>query len=292
MADPETEPVEAEVVDAELAEAVDDALSSQDLVVAHAGDFHEGLIAMDAHDAARLVERLTRQAQEANLGKRWVYTLPGGKGSGLTIDAVQDITQQMNWTGKCAIGIDPSTLQVEVIEADEGHGDEKFWVATVAAVDRRTGVHQIGTSMEPQNMRLKGGGTKFDRFARTKAIGKAQRNAMEQFIPETVKLTLISMAEGRPELIERIETAAEAKMREMPAPLDTPEAKALTAEMAGIYDEIRGLGGGRGKVLLPPGRYNAALVHAQHDLSALQAMRLWLVERRDEIRVQLEGEEL
>lgn len=315
MAD-EPAQAEEEVVDAdvvgeeelpreELRDAVDEAVSAAAMTVAEPADRHEGLIAMDAHDSARLLERITRQAQEQNLGKRWVYQLPGRDGAkGLTVDAVEDITQQMNWTGKCAIGILPETLEVEVIEADEGEGDEKFWVATVAAEDARTGSRLLGTAMEPQRMKLKPSTAKakreegkpipeddkvFDRYSRAKAVGKAQRNALESFIPEVVKVTLIAMAAQNPGMVERIETAEEAKIKEMPPPLDTEEARAIKAEMATMYDGIRELGGGKGRVLLTPGRYNAALLHAQHDMAALQAMKLWLEQRREEISAQLEN---
>lgn len=294
MTDQEPEVVDAEpVTEDEVREAVKDTLDSTAITVSEPGDLHEGMVAMDAHDAAKLLERITRQAQEHNLGKRWVYEFPDGKGGltrGLTIDAVEDITQQMNWTGRCAIGVLPDTLDVEVIDADEGHGDEKFWVATVAAIDERTGARQIGTAMEPQNMRLRNGKTRFDRFARTKALGKAQRNAMEHFIPEVVKLTLISMAAKNPSMVERIESDAEAKVRELPPPLDTPEAKKLIGELGAMYDEIRDLGGGRGKVLLTPGQYHAYLVQSQHDMELLGRMKDWLTQRRDEIREQVKAD--
>lgn len=312
------EPVEAEVVTHEYdmppevreaaEDAVRDALGSQEMVVSDPQDRVEGMVAMDAHDSARFVERLVRQAQEQNLGKRWIYELPKGGGKlerGLTVDAVEDITQQMNWSGRCRIAILPDTLQARVVEADEGDGPEPFWEATIAARDEISGSVYMGTSMEPQKLKLKPSTADakrkdgksipednrvFDRFSRAKAINKAERNALEKHIPEVVKVTLIAMASQNPALVERIETAEEAKIKDMPAPLDTPEAKALTAEMATVYDEIRELGGGKGKLLLPPGRYNAALLHAQHDLAALQAMKLWLEQRRDEIRAQLKPE--
>lgn len=305
----EGEVVDAEVVPAEeIRAAVEDALQSTAMVLADPGDQREGMIAMDAHDAAKLIERFTRQAQELNLGKRWVYELPAGGGKltrGLTGDAVEDLTQQMNWSGRCRIHVLPETLQVEVIEADEGDGPEPFWVATVAALDEVSGSVYTGTSMEPQKMKLKAATAAakrnegkaipednriFDRFSRAKAINKAERNALEKHIPEVVKLTLISMSARNPALVERIETAEEAKLRELPPPLDTPEAVAIREEIAGIYDEIRELGGGKGKVLLTPGRYNAALQMGQHDMPGLQGVKAWLEQRRDEIREQLEKE--
>jgi len=297
----ETQPRDAEVVDAELAEAVEDA-TSVEVFTPEAGDEQAGFVAMDAHDAARFVKRIVEQAQLANLGKRWIYALPGAGGRGLTVDAVEDIVQQMNWSGRCRIKILPATLEVEVIEADEGDGPEPFWVATVAAEDELTGLTLVGTSMEPQKMKLKADTANrkrrelkpipednkvFDRFSRTKAIGKAQRNALESHIPEIVKITLIAMAAKRPELIERIETPAEAKLSELPPPLNNEEAKALIAELGRIYDGIRELGGGKGRVLLPPGQYNAYLVQSQHSMELLGRMKDWLEQRREEIEAEV-----
>lgn len=293
-------------VRAAAAEAVQDVLGSQALVLTDPSDQREGMIAMDAHDAKRFVDGLVSQAQEANLGKRWIYELPrpgGKKDRGLTVDAVEDITQQMNWTGRCKIHVLPETLQTQVIEADEGDGLEPFWVATVAARDDVGGSVFIGTSMEPQKLKLRADTANakrsegksipednriFDRFSRAKAINKAERNALEKHIPEVVKRTLIAMAANNPSLVERIQTANEAKISELPPPLDTDEARALIAECGGIYDEIRELGGGKGRVLLPPGQYNAYMLQSQHSMELLGRMKEWLLQRREEIRAEVE----
>lgn len=281
-----------------------EALASAELVPAEPRDRHEGMIAMDAHDAARFVDRLTAQAQEANLGKRWIYQLPYGGGDGLTVDAVQDITQQMNWSGRCRITLLPETLKVEVVEADEGRGPEPFWVATIFAEDEMTGQRHGGTSMEPQMMQLKpetaaakrNKGAQipednrvFDRFARTKAENKAARNAEEKHIPEVVKLTLIAMAKNKPSMIEKIQTPTEAKAADWPAPLTTPEAEALNTECEDIYTAIRGLGGGRGALEMPPGLFGSYRIQSAHDLSKLEGLKAWLLQERDRIAAKFEA---
>lgn len=307
------EAVDAEVVDEsgstvlatreDVVAAIEDALGSQEIAPL-TRDKHEGLVAMDARDAAAFVGGLVRQAQEANLGKRWVYKLPGTGGSGLTVDAVQDITQQMNWTGRCRISLLPETLQVEIIQADEGRGTEPFWVATVFAVDEMTGQKHVGTSMEPQSMHLKPGTAKakreagakipednriFDKFARAKAINKAERNAEEKHIPEVVKLTLIAMAEKNPGLVETIRTPVEEKIAALPAPLDTPEAAELREECEAIYLELGALDGGKGRLVIPPGRYNGAMMNSQHDMVMLRSTKAWLEDSRDRLRAKVEA---
>jgi hypothetical protein len=214
----------------ELAPAVDEKLPDVQLAVRDPADQHEVMLRMDDHD----VQMLLREVQGAAL-RKWVYELKGNRGIGLTIHAVQDITQRMNWTGKARIGLlldarGVPVVETEQVEADEGHGPEPFWQATAYAKDEVTGMVLPGASMEPQNMRLRGGGTKFDRFARWKAIQKATRNALGGFIPEEIEQTVIAMFAKDPSRVERIRTEAEQKMAEMPPPLDDDEARALIAE--------------------------------------------------------------
>lgn len=283
----------------ELSGAVDGLLGANaELVVRDPQDRVEGLIAMDAHDVELLVRDLTQQAQGAAL-RKWVYELPqSGKPKGLSVHGVQDITQRMNWTGKCSIRVLPGTLVVEKEEAETDDGVESFIVATIFAEDQRTGAIMPGTSSEPRMMKLKAATARakreegkvirednrvFDRFARTKAIGKASRNALASFIPEEVEQAVIAMASRDPRLVERIQTEAEARVSDLPAPLDSPEARVLLEELDGIYAEIRELGGGQGKIRLTPGQYFSAKQQAQHSMAILGQMREWLLERKAQI---------
>lgn len=300
--EPEEEPPEAEVVpsDPELAEAVQDATEAAALVVRDPADTHEGLVAMDAHDARNFVAGLLMQAQEQHLGRKWVYRLPGQDGAeGLTGDAVEDIVQQMNWTGRARVGVDPSTLVVEMIDGDEDGRPMKFWLASIAARDEVTGLTFVGTAMEPQRMKLKPGTAKkkrdegkpiaedntvFDKFARTKAVNKAERNALEKHVPTVVKQTLIAIAAGRPDMVERIESTAEEQAAQLPPPLEGPEADALRKRIEETYMEIRELGGGKGAIALPPARYHASLMRATSSLETLRSMLEWLEGRRGELK--------
>jgi hypothetical protein len=196
-------------------------------------------------------------------------------------------------------------LDVERITADEGDGEEPFWSVTAYARDEVTGMVLPGVAMEPERMKLKASTAHkkreagqripednkvFDRFSRTKAVQKATRNALGAFIPEEIKQTVIAMFVKDPSRVERIRTEAEAKVAEMPPPLDDEEAKALIAEAESVYAEIRELGGGQGKVKLTPGTYNAWLLQSQHDHGALRRMVEYLKERREQIPGELERE--
>lgn len=305
------EEVDGELVegpDPELAPAVDEFLGANAaLVVADPQDRHEGMVAMDAHDIEKLIASLTELVQ-VNTMRKWVYRLPGGE-EGLTIHAVEDITQRMNWTGKCRLRTLPKTLTVEKEVADAGNGDEVFYVATIFAEDQMTGQVEPGVSTEPQYMKLKPATADkkrqkgasipkdnriFDVFARTKAVGKAKRNALGCFIPTEVEQTVLAMATNNPGLVERIQSADEAKLAEMPAPLGTPEAIELEGRCKAIYQEIRELGNGKGKLALPPGRFNAQMTQSRHSIEALETTLGWLEERREAVAkrfAEIEAEE-
>jgi hypothetical protein len=102
-----TEDIEGTVADEgpepDLAPAVDPLLP----VVTDPADQHEVMVRMDEAD----VQMLLSWAQAGAL-KKWVYQLPGNKGEGLTIHAVQDIVQRMNWTGRAKIGVIPRRFRL------------------------------------------------------------------------------------------------------------------------------------------------------------------------------------
>lgn len=269
----------------ELAPAVDEFLSGE-LAISDVRDTHEQMVVMDNHDTAMLLQQIQSSAL-----KKWVYKLPGRDGAtGLTVHAVQDIVQRMNWTGKASVGVLPETLTVEEITQD----GEPYWVATIFAKDEHTGSSLPGTSMEPQRMRLRPetaakkredgaqipeDNTVFDKFSRTKAIAKATRNAMAGFIPEEIEQTVISMFENDPRRVERIQTKAEEEASKLPPAVTDEEGKALIARCEAIYDEIRECADGQGKVKMPPGMFKGWMLSSQHDHDALRRMVGHLEER-------------
>jgi hypothetical protein len=304
MTENEEQAVEQPADEQELAAAVEPYIpTAAELEVLDGRDRHEVMVRMDDHDVRMLLERVQSSAL-----RKWVYELrqdadPARWPRGLTVHAVQDITQFMNWTGACKIGVLPDTLSVEQTTADEGNGPEPFWVATIFARDEMTGAVWAGSSMEPQRMRLKTetaekrrrrgqkipeDNTIFDRFARTKAIQKAQRNAVGAFIPEVVEQTVIAMFANDPKRVERIETHEERVMEALPAPLTDERAVEQIARARSIYDEIRELGAGRGKLEVTPALFNQYLTRSAHDHDRLDDMIAWLQTRRDEIAAKYE----
>lgn len=267
-----------------------------ELAVLDPTDQHEVMLRMDAHDVAMLLER----AQSSAL-RKWVYVLPDGT-KGLTVHAVQDLVQQMNWSGKARIGVLQDSKTFERVVEDAGYGPEPFWQCDIAARDDVTGQVWMGTSTEPIYMRLKPAtadgkrkrGMKisednrvFDPFSRSKALQKAQRNATGSFIPEQVEQTIIAMFENDPERVELIQTEAEQKLAELPPPLDDDEARALIAQAEAAYDEITWPAA---RVEFPPGTFAAWKLQAQHAHDRLRDLVAYVEKRRDDLKAKYGGE--
>ncbi len=283
----EPEAVQGEVVpdgpNPELAPAVDG--FAGEVTISDVSDPQEVMLRMDANDMRMLLDQV-----QSNALRKWVYQLPGGKGTGLTVHAVQDITQRMNWTGKAKIGVLPETLEVERSTHDTGDGPEEFWTATIFARDEVTGAMLPGVSMEPLHMHMRNGDRPFDVFSRTKAVQKATRNALAAFIPEEIEQAVIAAFTGDTSRVERIRTVDEAKIEELPPALTDDRAKALIAQTQALYDEIRELGGGQGKVKFPPGQYQSWLLKSQHDHDALERFVAYLESQLEELPGVIERE--
>jgi hypothetical protein len=223
--------------------------------------------------------------------RKWVYNLGDGK-LGLTVHAVQDVVQRMNWTGKARIGLlvdnaGRPVLDVEQIDAD----GEPMWVATAYAKDELTGAVLPGAAMEPVRMHLRAStaagkrkagikvredDTVFDPFSRTKAIQKATRNALKAFVPQEVEQTVIAMFSGEADRVQKIQTVAEQQAAELPPPATGPEAEALLAAIRERYDAIKALGQGRGRLSITPVYFHSMLTQSQHSVERLRDMLAWL----------------
>lgn len=282
---PEAEVVPDAEPSPELAPAVDPVLATAevgtDIAVLDPNDQHEVMLAMDEHDVSMLLDYVQTKAL-----RKWVYSIDGGK-LGLTVHAVQDIAQRMNWTGKARIGVLPETLTTERIVENRGFGDEPFWVATIFARDEQTGSMLPGSAMEPVRMKLKDStaaakrkaginipsdNTVFDPFSRTKAIQKATRNALKAFIPQEVEQTVLAMFSGQHDRVQRIQTVAEKKAADMPPPVTGPEADAKQKRIHELYEALKELGGGRGRHAFTPAQFHSFLTQSQGSLQRLDDM--------------------
>jgi hypothetical protein len=265
----------------------------RDLVVAPGAERHEVFEVLDAHDEDLILEEMQRRALKVML-----YDFPqdGSRVIDLSYQGVMECVRVLNASGKARITIAKGTLKVERETID----GVDYYVAEVFAEEQVTGHGEYGIAREPLYMKLKdersarrqrekgnlvhernGQFYIFDPFARTKAVNKAQRNALKTQIPERIRQALIAMAKKDEEALKTIAMGAgAAEYADLPAPADSPEAKQITAECRAIYSEIRGLS----VTSLLPGQFNAKLSRAAHDESLLAALRDELQSRLDHLK--------
>lgn len=269
---------------------MDYAPAKAELVVSEPG---EVFAVLDRHDEEQILAEMQRRVLDVTL-----YDFPGEGGKlivDLSYNGVRECIHLMNRTGKVKIRVVPGSLEVEEIQED----GEAFYVATVWAEDLVTGAGFSGTAVQEKRIQLKPATARkwkeagkqvpddrmvWDRFARTKAVNKAERNALAKFIPERVRQTLIAQYVGQPERIKRIEAGAGAEsLAELPPPLTDERAEAQKRRCRQLYDEIRELVPGGVGVLLPA-QFHAYLTRAEHSHERLAEFIEYLEQRVEDAR--------
>lgn len=261
--------VDAEVVDVTAEEAEAFKPAAGELVV-KPSEPESVFVVLDRHDEQQIIEEFQRRA----LGVMAYDFEQGGKRLvDLSYQGVNEAIRLMNNTGKCSVAIDKTAFSgrgfdEQVVVEDAGNGPEEFYVLTVYAVDARTGYGQLGTSSEPKLMRMKNGKTKWDIFARTKALNKAQRNALKSHIPEELRQTLIAMFKKDERALKEIRAGAgAAAVADLPPALTDEKAVALQARAREVYEEIRAVS----KLRMLPAVFYQRLMHASSSHAELEA---------------------
>lgn len=276
-----------EVVDAEVADVAPEEAEAYkpapgELVVADLRDEQQVFVVLDRHDEQQIIEEFQRRALRVML---YDFTKGGRRLIDLSYAGVKEAVRLMNATGKCRIAIDRDSLVVEEVTEDAGNGPEQFYVATVFAVDEVTGHGEFGTSSEPKLMRLRAGKTKWDIFARTKAINKAQRNALGHHIPEAMRQTLIAQFKGDDAAVRRIQVGAGAeKMAELPAPLTDERARAQQARARELWTQVLDAAPGGLKVGVTPALFQTYLSRAEHSHERMDDLLAFLEAKLEEAR--------
>lgn len=292
--------------EAEQAPAVE-APSGTDLVVRDTTDRAEILAVLDRHDEALIVEELQRRSLQVML---YSFPLDGKDVTDLSYLGVNEAVRVMNNEHAQRITVDRGSLTVESVEEDLGSGPEPCFVATVYAVNERTGYGQWATATQPKRLKLKdaskarharskdrhvyevaaGEKTLYyvaDQFARQKAVNKAQRNALRVHIPEQVRQTMIAQFEGDAKRIKRIQVGAGAEtLAELPPPLTDERAGELRDQARAVYDELREVN----PILVTPASYHAYLARAEHSHDRLQEFIDYLGQRLDEAKGEAQKE--
>lgn len=272
------------------AEAEDFRPRGTDLVVADPSDEHEVFLVLDRHDEDLIVQELQRRVVRTML---YDFTQGGSRLVDLSSKGVNECVRLMNRTGKCAIRVLPTMLSIEETIED---GEE--WVtATVYAEDAKTGQGHFGTASQPKRMKVRASTAKryrddgkaigaddtvWDKFARAKAMSKAQRNALAGHIPETMRQTLIAQYTGDDQALRVIKAGAGAQqVAELPPPLTDERAEALKARAREVFAEIRE----RDPLKLLPATFHAYLSRAEHSHERLADFVTFLEAKRDELEV-------
>jgi hypothetical protein len=272
------EEVTGEMVTADQAEQFKP--PAHQLVVTDPSDEQQVFVVLDRHDEQQIIEEFQRRALRVML-----YDFSQGSKQlvDLSYQGVNEGVRLMNATGKCRIRIQPGTLSVEEVTEDAGNGPERFYVATVYAEDEVTGYGQYGTSTEPVLMRMKGGKTKWDVFARTKAINKAQRNALKVMIPEGMRQTLIAQYLGNDAAVRQIQAGPGAEaLAELPAPLTDDRAREQNARIKALWLEILEHAPGGVAIRVTPAYFHAMWQRSHHDHDQLDAFIGYLEQRLSE----------
>lgn len=207
---------------------------------------------MDRADEVLILEEL----QERALGT-FVYSFESGgqRMTDLTVAGVNEAVRLMNERGGTQIGISEQPPVVEQLR----RGEVDYVRVLVHARDtRRPGSGRWGTAVEPD--KHLGGKSKgqWDKFAFTKALNKAERNALKKQIPEEFRQTIIAQYLGTHHMrtLEPLQVVgSRAPALAMPPIIEDEKAEALKREIQEGYEKLRALN----KLRMPPASYNSWL---------------------------------
>lgn len=272
---------EVEIVDASDPDAEgipDDYKPPEEALAVDVVDPRDVYRAMDRNDEVMILDELMGRAIAA-----MVYSFEsGGKlQTDLSVGGVNETVRLMNERGGTRLGISPQPPLVEKVEKD----GETYYQVMVFALDSRTGAGRWGVATEPENMSLKSGGKKWDKFALTKALNKAQRNALRAHIPEEFrqKVIALALADGNVKKLKPLGagTTAGGTPLELQGPvIEGPHADRVRAECDGVYKKLKE---GFGQLVLPPARYHLLFEEANHDsVERLEAFRDYVQNVLDE----------
>lgn len=230
--------------------------------------------AMDRNDEVEILDELAGRAIAS-----MVYSFEQGKGkfvTDLSYNGVNETIRLMNERGGTRIGIHDVPPIVEPLEV-EG----KRYVRVMAyAKDERTNAGRWGMDLEPEMMKA-GQGEKWDKFAGTKALSKAQRNALRAFIPEEFRQQVIGLAvaDGNVTKLKPLGAGTlpgGTPLEQMVEPVSGPDADRLRGEIKEAYEELKA---GFGLRPLPGQRYGLLFEAAQRQEpreQAIEAMERFL----------------
>ena len=255
---------------------------SHELVPAYPEDVYR---ALSAADERQIVQELQGAAPKEML---YSFMQDGNRVLGLSWKGVREAVRVFNVRGKGRIRISEKVVPIfEDVTVSVNTGkrndtgqpiieDRRAVSCLVYAVDEMHGGGNYGTATQLHEFKLsernKRGKDKEgnpiwmpDPFARTKALSKAERNALEPFIPlELVEeLKVLYLGQGKVEYLPGIG----AEVAEPRPALDDPKGEALIAECRELYAELKRIAG---LAVLPPARFDGYLRGVWHSQQRLE----------------------
>jgi hypothetical protein len=245
-----------------------------DLVVRGQDDIYR---VMDRADEIQILDELqTRPIKEMV----YSFSQPGGGGkvTDLSYAGVRECVRTLNRGHYTAIRIGAQPPIVDEV-TEEG---ESYYRVMVYAEDEATGAGQWGTAVEPKHIQKRNGDRPWDKFALTKALNKAQRNAMKALLPVEFVESIKAIYLGDMDKVREIAAGPGAEaLAELPPPDDSPEMKELMAQARTEYEALKKIDA----AALLPARFNVLMTHAQHDQDR---MRDFIAHIQSEIAVRTE----
>lgn len=236
--------------------------------------------AMDAHDELQILEALEGRPAEV-----MVYSFrSGGKlQTGLSFQGVAEVVRTMNAAGHTAIRVSPDCPPVvsEVQEENERGEVITYIEVTVYAEDSRNGGGNWGAARQAkfQTFRDESRKPELDKFAYSKALSKAQRNAMLPLTPVIYRETLIAGMLENPVRVKQLRVGMGDPVAELPPPLTDERADELKAQIRAVFKEIRDLD----PVALLPGLFHVKLQRVAHEHAGMEELLEALVSQRDHL---------
>lgn len=213
---------------------------------------------MDRADEVLILDELQERALDTFV---YSFTSGGKRMTDLTVAGVNESVRLMNERGGTQIGI---SEQAPVVDHETRAGEEYVRVMVYARDGRAAGSGRWGTAVEPcdhQDQKRKG---QWDKFAFTKALNKAQRNALKMQIPEDFRQTIIAQYLGTHHMQElkpltAIGAGTAALVAETGPVLEDERAEQLRQEITEGYRDLRKLN----RIKFPPAKKGAYIRKAE-----------------------------
>jgi hypothetical protein len=249
------EEVAGELVPADVSDA--DAFKPPETTLAVVSD-DDVFRAMDRADEMLILDEIQGRALDT-----WVYSYTNKRNeliTNLSVHGVNETVRLLNERGGLQLGISEQPPLVD--EKTEADGKSYYRVMVFARDGRKPHTGRWGTAVEPKMMEFRKGGEGWDKFALTKALNKAQRNALAMLIPEDFRAHIIAQALGHGRVQKLLPAAAPTAALEEGKPVLADErAEELKKEIRDAYSELKELN----RQAIRPGHYNTMLSSAERE---------------------------